>query len=96
METRDLRHPEWFLTLVETYCTKQLNDAASRLTTNDFTIDVTAEVTWLVRLIENCRTNKTMFRIDNIILHGMLREEMLKSVINLKAIRYILLMLGHA
>lgn len=96
METRDLRHPEWFLTLVESYCTKQLNDAASRLTTNDFTIDVTAEVTWLVRLIENCRTNKTMFRIDNVILRGMLKDEMSKPTINLKAMKYILLMLGHA
>lgn len=93
---KDLRHPQYFLTRVEKYCTKQLNETAKRLSPKEFTSSVTAEVTSLVRLIENCRTNATMFRIDTYTLHGMLKEEMLMPVTDLKAIKYILLMLGHA
>ena len=93
---KDLRHPQWFLTHVEKYCTKQLNEIAKRLSPKEFTSSVTAEVVVLVRLIENCRLNATMFRIDNLILHGLLREEMLLPSIDLKVIRYILLTLGHA
>jgi hypothetical protein len=92
----DLRHPQWFLTHVEKYCTKRLNETANRLSPKEFTSSVTAEVVVLVRLIENCRANTTIFRIDTLILHGMLREEMLLPAIDLKVIKYILLILGHA
>ena len=95
MDTSYLRHPEWFSQLVESYCTKQLNETAKRLNPKDFTTSVTAEVTGLVRVIKSCRSNR-WFNVPTHILHGLLHDEMSKSKIDLTVINYVLLMLGHA
>lgn len=95
MNTRDLKHPEWFLQLVEDYCTKRLNETAKRLNPKDFTTSVTSEVTGLVRVIKSCRSNK-WFNVPVHILHGLLHDEMSRSKIDLMVINYVLLMLGHA